>query len=213
MPEYPSNSHNRREKEKKKHYDKMVNGEVEVRKKPLGRKFAETMFNTDARYVKDHVIQDIIIPSIQEFIFNGLHDFIDTVFKSGDSSRSYSRSSGGSRTSYEKYYYKSGSGSSSNSKPTFDQPLRNPNDAYEYLFDDRGEADRTLEEMRSIIDEFGKVTLNDYYEMIGQTSKLGSATDADFGWTNLNGVTISTVRGSNRERKYVINLPRLEQLT
>lgn len=212
MPDYPSNSHSSKN-QKEKHITPVVNGEVETRKKPLTKKFAETMFNTDVKSVKTHLVQDILIPSIQDFIFNGLHDLIDTIFKDGESvSRSYRGSSKASNTPYEKYFYKT-SNSSSTAKSESYESISSPYDVYEQVFSDSGTADRVLEEMRSIISEFGVVTLNDYYELIGKTSELGSGTDADFGWRNLDRARITTVRGRRRgEKGYVINLPRLEQV-
>lgn len=212
MPDYPSNSHNSRGKKEKNIKPLVTSDEVEVRKKPLTKKFAETMFNTDVKSVKTHLIHDILIPSIQDFIFNGLHDLIDTIFKDGDGGRVYRSSSKSSNTPYEKYFYKSANGSSTvKSEPV--ETVSSPYDVYECIFDDSGKADVALEEMRSIISEFGVVTLNDYYELIGQTSKLGSATDSNFGWDNLDRARVVSLRGGRRgEKRFTIDLPRLKQI-
>ena len=213
MPEYPSNSHNSRGR-KEKNLKPIVSGdEVETRKKPLTKKFAETMFNTDVKSVKTHLIQDILIPSIQDFIFNGLHDLIDTIFKDGDvSTRGYRSSGRASNVSYDKYFYKPANGSSTAKSEPY-ETISSPYDVYEHIFTDSGKADRVLEEMRSIISEFGVVTLNDYYELIGVTSKLGSGTDADFGWENLDRARVVSVRGGRRgEKRFTIELPRIKQI-
>lgn len=211
MSELPSNSHKNKDKSPRKH-DKSIKGEVEIRKKPLTRKLSETIFNPDIKSAKNHLIQEYVIPGFLDFLSNGLHELVDTFINSDGRSHSYGwRGSGNakSNTSYEKYFYKQ-TGASSDSKPSY-EPARSPYDAYEYIFAERGEADRVLEDLRSCIEEFGVVSLNEYYELVGLTSELGSGTDSNFGWRNLDRVTISTIRNRGK-RGYVINLPRLEQI-
>lgn len=213
MANFPSNSYkNKNEKDKKKkNLKKLVSTSPEVRKKPLGRKLTETMFNTDVRSAKRHLVDEFIIPNILDFITDSLHEMVDTFINKGNSSYSGRSYKSGSKTSYEKYFYKQNGGGSKASEVPFDTST-SPYDAVEYIFVDRGEADRVLEEMRGLIKEFGEVTLNDYYELVGLTSTKGSATDADFGWKNLDRVTISTIRGQRGAKAFVINLPRVEQL-
>lgn len=204
----PSNSNKYRDRQKKE-IKPVVKGEVKAHKKSLGRKVTETVFNSDLKTAKSHIVNDFIIPSIRDFIFDGLHDFIDTLF-GGDAGRSYSRRpSSISKTSYEKYYYKSGGGAS---KPSSNYvSSKSAYEVYDIIFDERGEAERVLDELRDILNEYPTVSVNDYYELVGKTNELGSSTDPDYGWTNLDRVNVTAIR-RGRERGYIINLPRTEYL-
>ena len=67
-------------------------------------------------------------------------------------------------------------------------------------FTTRYEAATILDKMNQHCDVHGKVTLADYYELIGQ---IPNSVDADYGWTNLSGATISEIsRG-----RYTIHMP------
>ena len=88
MANFPSNSYkNKNESEKKKNLKKLVSTSPEVRKKPLGRKLTETMFNTDVRSAKKHLVDEFIIPNILDFITDSLHEMIDTFINKGSVNR------------------------------------------------------------------------------------------------------------------------------
>lgn len=205
----PSNSNKAKKKQQKK-VEPIVTGKVSVHKKSMPKKLMETLFNSDIKTAKQHMIDDFAIPYVRDFIFNGFHDFIDTIFNGADSGRSYSyRPGSSSRTQYEKYFYKSAGGASkpasgyvANSKSVYE--------VFEICFEERGEAERILDEMRDIIEECESVSVNDYYELVGKTNELGASTDPEWGWRDLSRVTISMVR--RPERGYIINLPRTESL-
>lgn len=84
MDEYPTNSKQSRERpaEKKpaaerKKMEQVVTGEVSRRKKPLGRRFAETFGGGDARGVAGYVVMDVLIPAAKDAISDAVSQGIE----------------------------------------------------------------------------------------------------------------------------------------
>ena len=59
-------------------------------------------------------------------------------------------------------------------------------------FDSANDANEVLSYMIDSIEQYGLVTVADFYELSGVASKF---TDHQFGWTNLNGVRVVPIRG------------------
>ena len=95
------------------------------------------------------------------------------------------------------------------STPSRYYPVRAPRAVVEEVqFDSMEQADQVLEEMRMLLERYGRITLSDYYEIANE--KLGrpirheySVTDTLYHWKNLNDVEINKVFGGG----WKINLP------
>lgn len=69
----------------------------------------------------------------------------------------------------------------------------------EVVFPTRKDAEKVLDELGAIIDQYGQATISDLYDLIGI---MGNFEDNKFGWTNIQGTTIRRVLGG-----HVLNFP------
>lgn len=72
---------------------------------------------------------------------------------------------------------------------------------------DRRMAKMILKAMQETIDEYGYVTLADFYDLID--SRIAAYTDERKGWRSLIGARVSLVK---RKGRYRIKLPALEEM-
>ena len=192
MEIYQSNSHKSKELaneqpvEEKKKVEKVVVGQVKVKKKGgLGKVF-RNIVSEDAKDVKTYLISDIVIPTIKKTIT----DTVDMILYGG----SRKNRSVTSRVSYRSFY---------------DEPrsrdVREPVTTVGYNYDDiiiptRGEAEEVLSGMNDILDRYQIVSVADLYDLVGLT---GNYTDNKYGWTNLRDADVQRVRDG-----YMLKLPR-----
>lgn len=76
-----------------------------------------------------------------------------------------------------------------------------------YVIRDRREAEMILEQMGDLMEEYGVVTVNDLYEMMGVDTVY---TDVNFGWVSLENFRegcIKQVRGG-----YILNFPKPKEI-
>ena len=192
MEIYQSNSHKSKELaneqpvEEKKKVEKVVVGQVKVKKKGgLGKVF-RNIVSEDAKDVKTYLISDIVIPTIKKTIT----DTVDMILYGGSRKNRLATS----RVSYRSFY---------------DEPrsrdVREPVTTVGYNYDDiiiptRGEAEEVLSGMNDILDRYQIVSVADLYDLVGLT---GNYTDNKYGWTNLRDADVQRVRDG-----YMLKLPR-----
>lgn len=200
MEEYKSNSFKSREPQKTqveepRKIEKVVTGNVRVKKKSGIGKFFSSFFTEDAPKIKEFVLSDVIIPSakkaITDIVTNSIH-----MMMYGSDARARNVNNPVTKISYKNY------SSYSNNNPGFRQPTARTTYSYdEIIFANRGEAEMVLDAMYEIIAKYGFVKVADYYDLVGTS---GSYTDNNYGWPNLQSAQI--VRLSNGE--YTIKLPK-----
>lgn len=192
MEDYKSNSHKSREHNKNdsKKIQKVVSGEIKKRKKSEVRKFADIFLPEDVENVKNHVIYDVIIPSIKKVIL----DTVDTWLYGENGS---SKKSSTSKFSYERCYDDhSGTGNKLKSA--------SPRTSYAYdevVLNNRGDAEAVLDQLAEIIERYDFVTVADLNESLGIT---GRYTDNNWGWYSVANARVDRVRGGG----YMLRLPK-----
>lgn len=191
------NSHKYKESKQseKKEVKKVVKGKVRIRKKPLGKKFAETFMSEDAQDVKSYVFFDVLVPSIKDTLAEIVKQAIDIILF-GNSRRSSRKDKPYGRVSYSSYYDREDDRKSRRER---NRPTR---DFYDIVLDSRAEAEEVLESLRDIIDQYGSASLADYHDLCDVSG--GSYTDNKYGWTDLTKASISLVRGQG----FVVDLPK-----
>ena len=204
MENYPANS--KRSKEEKAESKskpvervkakKIVQGKVELKKKSEFRKIIGAFIAEDIGNVKDIVIQEIVIPTIQQGILEsiGIVFGIDArgFYRRGDSNR---RS--GERVSYGKYY-------------DTKEPRKGNRDGYrrretldfgDVSVESKSEALDILDNMAYYIEEYGYCTVTDLYDMLGKTPPT---TGIDYGWESMSSIRHERTFGG----EYRLMLPR-----
>lgn len=183
------------EKQDKK-VEKVVEGDVQRRKKPLSKRFHETFFGGDARGTAQFVVFGVLLPAAKDmFVEAGAQGLERLVY--GDSRRR-SAQRGPNPTGYISYNRMRPSDSPP--APTMTRRGRARHDFDEIVLASRSEAEEVLDHMFDILSRYDSVSVADLYELTGIRS---SHTDQTWGWTELRGSGVSRTRSGG----FVLNLP------
>lgn len=199
MAEYRSNSHMSKEQgenaQKERKMQKVVSGKVTTRENK-GRKFMSNFIAEDAGNVGNTVVNDVVVPAIKKLISEGIATVVD-MFLFGETR--IHKNKNGNKVSYRSYYEdRYGNGNSES------RGVRTTGNRFDYddiLFDDRGEAELVLDNMRDALREYGLISIADMYDMAGLTPP---PTSNRYGWTSLRNAEVKRVRGGD----YIIELPK-----
>lgn len=177
----------------KKRVNKVVSGKVKKEKMPLSKRMSEMIFNDSVDNIGDHIIWDVIFPSVKDSIWEILSTTIDSLF-----GKKHRRS--GSTTSYYKY-----------SQPSYRQdrddhaePRIRGNAGYnfdQFRFGNRVDAEEALDALALLIEQYQVASVGDLCDLAGIESEY---TDLKYGWTSIGTATVERVRGGD----YIINLPK-----
>ena len=191
---------NKPEVPKEKVVESVIKGDEFVsRKRSLGKKMTDILFNGDMQDVKSYVINDVLIPAIKETIFDMVNKGLD-MFLFGGSSRSSSRQANQTYISYNNYSKRSVPETRSRAGRRVEERA----DEEELIFRERGPAELVLEKIYVIFEEYHIVTKADLNDILNRS---GNFTDNNWGWTDLNGASVERVRGG-----YLLNLPKMKHL-
>lgn len=198
-PVYTPNSHKYKEQQnasptEEKKVTKVVNGPVKTKRNDV-RKLADIFISEDISNVKSYIFMDVLVPAIKKAIYDIVTNGID-MFLYGGSGKSRNNQPG-AKVSYRNYYEQKNNGvyrASDNARQS------NAFDYDDIVFNNRGEAEAALQQMKDIIARYGIVTVNDLYEM---TPLSAPYTSQKYGWMDVSNVDIVRVRDG-----YILKLPR-----
>lgn len=198
MSDYTPNSHRYKAEQKaaaeRPKLEKVVKGNVKVKKKSELSKFADVFISEDAANVKDYILMDVIVPTICKTIVDIVTDSVNMIFLGGKG-RGSSRSSGGTYVSYNKY---------SNNDRRDDRYSRDSRrsafDIDRIFFDSRGEVENLLSTLDDIMEEYKLVRVADFYDLAGVSCEH---TANDYGWTN-----IRNARAVHTRDGWIAQMPR-----
>lgn len=199
---YPSNSQkSKKAAEPKEAPKKVVSNEVTQRRKPLGRKLADTFAGDDARSVGGYILFEVVIPTLKSLISDAVSQGVERMLFGEASTRS---SKNRRHTSYNQMYKGRSDGYRHDDTRPGGRPMsqrsRANHDFDEILIEDRGEAEEVLEQLIELIDRFDLATVADLYSLTGVS---GSFQDDKWGWYELGTAQIKRVRGG-----WLLDLPR-----
>lgn len=209
MEEFPGNRQQRpgRRDDKpptQKKVDRIVQGEVVRRKKPLGRRLAETFVGGDARGVWGYVTFEVLIPAAKDAIADGFQQGVERMLfpdSNPRSRRGRRPGSGGSYVSYDRY-----SRRDSRDEPrSVSRRARANHDFDEIILATRVEAEEVVEQLFEIVSKYDVVSVADLYNLVGVT---GNFTDEKWGWTDIRGAGVTRLRNG----EYLLDLPRPEPI-
>lgn len=199
-PVYTPNSHKYKEQQKnapveEKRVSQVVKGPVKTKKNEV-RKLADIFISEDLNSVKKYVFMDVLVPAIKKAIYDIVTNGID-MFLYGGSGRGKSNNPGGAKVSYRNYYEQK---NTNGYRPSENNRQNNAFDYDDIVFNNRGEAEAALQQMRDIVARYGLVTVNDLYEM---TPLSAPYTSQKYGWMDVSNVDVVRVRDG-----YILKLPR-----
>lgn len=181
----------RTKKESEKNLERIVTGNVSVKKKNDIQKFAETFVKEDLNTVKSYIWTEVLLPAFKAVISDSVNMMLY-----GETSRNRKTNNRrASQVSYSSYY---------------DRPndRREPNyvrSASRYVFDDlkfedRGDADEVLSTLDDLLNRYPSVSIADLNELVGIT---GRYTDNKYGWTDISQAYIERTRDG-----YILRMPK-----
>lgn len=202
MDEYPSNSNKSREEvaakaPDEKKIEKVVTGNVKLRKRGVARTFSDVFLTQDVDSVKHYILMDVIIPKVKDVLHDIGSEAWDSIW--GIQGKSHG-STPASKVSYRDYYDK---------KRDRREPSRYSGGSYrdyqrvpinDIVLDSRGEAEDVIERMDDIIATYGTVSVADLYELCGVSCNY---TDNRYGWTDISMASVVRVREG-----FLIKMPR-----
>ena len=221
MDEFPSNSHTARDKPppaaqmkknpEAKKVEKIVSGEVVMRKRPLGTRMKEIFFGGNGRTVWNYVTMDVLIPAMKDMIVDAGRESIERMVFGESRGRGRTNFRGGGYTPYNRYSPTATSSSSPPWRPDRQDPReisrqgRAMHRFDEIFLESRGEGEEIIDQLNAIISEYQVASVADLYTMVGVSPAY---TDGKYGWNDLRGATVARARGG----MYWLNLPKPQQL-
>lgn len=185
MDELKGNSFaSREQKDSEKEKIEPVTTNVTV-KKPKN-KLLSKFFAEDAKTVGGHVLNVVVIPSLQKLFSDVIKGAVDWLIYG---SKGTQPKTGVSNVSYSRYY-------SSNAQPQTAfgaNPMLNRSNVFavqDVMFNERADAEEVLLRMAELVEKYGMVSVADFYELVGQRFAF---TDQKYGWRDLR--TAEIVRG------------------
>jgi hypothetical protein len=205
-PDLPSNSRIvKANKDVEKKVEKVVQGEVVRRKKPLGRRFMETFVEGEAKGVGHYIIFNVVIPAIKDVVSDVVSQGVERMLY-GDRT-SPSRRSGyrpTTTTPYTSYNKPGGTPPWKRDERPVSRQARATHNFDEIVLDTRPEAEDVISHMYELIERYQQVTVSDLYDLVGIASAF---TDERWGWTDLNGSGVTRIKGG-----YLLDLPKPDPL-
>jgi hypothetical protein len=213
MDDYPSNSHKRAKPvtapdEAPKKVEKIIEGEVVRRKKPLGKRFAELFITGDRQSVGQYILLDILLPAAKDTIADVVTQGIERTL--WGEARSTSRRSGqrpnSGHTNYGNRFQ------TTNSPYGRPEPRQLPSrrsranhNFDEIILKTRVDAEEVIDNLFMLVSKYESASVADLYEMLGIEGV--PYTDDKWGWTDLRGAGITRVNNG-----YLLDLPKPEAL-
>ena len=203
MENYPNNSYKARNKEAlqpkkdEKHSndrgrpEKIITGTAKTVKKSRFKKFIGLFMSDVIDNEPGYLWRNTILPAIKRTISDcveiGLNGKMGGQRLSGSSIESEYpvRNSSQNRTRYD--------------------IIQNLYEIDDIILDTYGDCEAVLDEMSELIEQYGMVSVNDLYDLLGTTSTRH--TDSKYGWTSLRTAKIVPMRGA-----FMLKLPRVVPL-
>ena len=210
MNTFPANSHKSKvvqETTVKPKIEKVVDGGVVRRKRPLGKRIAESFGANDMKSVGGFVLLDVMLPAAKDMIADAFSQGIERMLfgeARSTSRRPNKRYSGDNGyVSYNRY------APQPSSSPPFRQTTpsrraRASHDFDEIILQTRVEAEEVIERLFDLVERYQSATVADLYELVGVQ---GAYTDDKWGWVDLRGAGVTRIRNG-----YLLDLPRPEPL-
>ncbi len=180
-----------------------LKGTVVSKKPSFLTKLKDTFIADDARDVGDYIVWDILVPTIKRTIRDVIVGSTDRVFlgtSSPNSSSSLYRERGVTYVKHTDYSSASKTRTRNDIRPQSVRPSTRTNfHLNEIVFDNYDDASAVLERLVDYLETYGKVSVDDYFDLVGQSSDY---TAQNWGWTSLASATIVNTFGG-----YFIKLP------
>lgn len=182
---YPDNSIKGKMDSSKK-LEKVANATIVKKKKT----FLGFVFGENTKIVMNYILFDVLIPAAKNTISEMVSSGIEMLLYGEPRRRRDNRRS---IVSYSSYY----------KDRDRERPYERNRARHEFddiVIDTRPEAEEALGQLVDIIDNYGVVTIADFYDLVGLN---GDWADHKYGWDNLSRATVQRVKEG-----YILDLPK-----
>jgi hypothetical protein len=205
VTDYQGNS-DKLKKLQDKHVEKVIVSEVIQRPKPMGRKFKDIFFGGDARSTARYVTGDVLLPALRNLIVDMTIEGVKRIVYGESSVRRNRTIDFRSRVQYNNpinpVYRDPRERAYLPDQPPYPFRATTKRELNEYILRTKEEAERVVELLIELVDQYGVATVSDLMDMLDLTS---SPIDNKWGWTHLGKIEIRQIREG-----YLIELPALE---
>jgi len=184
--------------------ESIVKGRVKSQKKTLGKRISNRLMGSESRGVGNYVLHDVLIPAAKAMFLDMVSGGVEMSLYGERQGRRTSRDRGTSYVSYDKASYRNDRDRDRDKGREVSRAARTRHDFDDIVLESRGEAEEVLSHLVDFCYDYGQATVADFYDLVGVTS---SFTDNKYGWTDLKGATVRSVRGG-----FLINLPKTQQI-
>lgn len=196
--------------EENKKLTPVVNIDATKVRKSTGRQFFSSLVTHDFGVIWDYLIDPddgIVTNALRALGAEVGCSIISMIFKQGPKSGGGSRHWNSQPTNYGSIYRTSSTGIFKHEEQKSYETgrldsRRSSMDYMDIQFDNRADAERVLESMRDILEQYPSVSIANFYDLVGYD--YGSNwTCHDFGWTDLSEVIVTWSHGA-----WIIALPK-----
>jgi hypothetical protein len=176
---FPPNSRRAREAPpEEKKVEKVIEGAVVRRKKPLGKKFGELFVVGDSKSVTQYLILEVVVPAIRDLIVDTVTQGVErSIF--GDQRAPSRRSAPTSRYGGPPGYTSYNKPASRQEPRRLSRSARETHNFDEIILPTRREADDVLDRLSDMIEKYDSTTVSDLYMLVGETPNFA---DENWGW-------------------------------
>lgn len=195
--------------------EKIIDGNVTQRKKPWAKRTIGMLIVQDIRTTGVNLFNDVLIPSLRDLAFDMVQGAASSTFGVDirrASTTSLTRFVQGQQRSVQtaspQTNYNAISRPASTRPPmglTAAQLVPETITIDDLVFDDRGQAERVLEGLDNLIEEYGQASVWDLYEMVGISTDF---VQQKWGWRNMQGASVTRTR----DQRYALTLPKIQSI-
>ena len=204
----PSNSNkSKMEKKQSKSQEKrkiepIINDGIRLKKKGPLKRIKGSMLSEDAHNIGGYIIKEIVLPTIKDLIYNSAHGALEIALYGSPDTRNKKRNvpyNSLNQYGQQNVYRYNGTTSQSSRREKSVVPPQNWFNVYEAEFPSRAVAEEALSNLRIYLEEYGNVSVREFYENLNMTAPY---TSDNYGWTDLSTATTHSYMG-----KWYIDLP------
>lgn len=179
-----SNSMNTAPKqEEKKDIQPVVSAGSAKRVKPSNtQKVAGMFFGGNAEDIKEHIVQDVVVPTVRNGLHTVISSFVDSIFGGPASNTNGRYASPYNRENYTSYSSARSSSYSNRTQTNYQRPDPAMLEYDQIVFKTMGDAQMVLDQMYEVLREYGIVTIADLIKL----ARVDDGSYVDNNWTDNN---------------------------
>ena len=163
------------QKPPEKKIEKIVTGNVSIKKKSALAKIRDMFIAEDADKVGSYIMMDVLVPSIKRAIVDIIKSSADMIFGTKGSQKSSGTTYTYGGTPYVSY-------SSSQKRPDPVNVSRSQYEIGDFIFENKSDAEEVLDQLNELIKAYGQASVADLCELVNAPYEYVAN---KYGWKNI----------------------------